>query len=69
MWTGNPYLPKTENFSIPQGQYFRGLPMKTLPRHLKILVDAFNNRHIFLIVEDPVDEDTVISKSKFPENV
>ncbi|MDR2776972.1 MAG: prepilin-type N-terminal cleavage/methylation domain-containing protein [Puniceicoccales bacterium] len=38
-------------------------------RDRKILVDAFNNRNIFLIVEDPFDEDTVISKSKFPENI
>jgi hypothetical protein len=38
-------------------------------RDRKTLVDAFNNRDIFLIVEDPFDEDTIISKSKFPENV
>ncbi|MDR1891255.1 MAG: type II secretion system GspH family protein [Puniceicoccales bacterium] len=38
-------------------------------RDRKILVDAFNNRNIFIIVEDPFDEDTIISKSKFPENV
>ncbi|MDR2432366.1 MAG: type II secretion system GspH family protein [Puniceicoccales bacterium] len=38
-------------------------------RDRKTLVDAFNNRNIFLIVEDPFDEDTVVSKSKFPENV
>jgi hypothetical protein len=38
-------------------------------RDWKILVDAFNNGNIFLIVEDPFDEDAVISKSKFPKNV
>ncbi|MDR1232816.1 MAG: prepilin-type N-terminal cleavage/methylation domain-containing protein [Puniceicoccales bacterium] len=38
-------------------------------RDRKILVDAFNNRNISLIVEDPFDEDTIISKSKFPANI
>ncbi|MDR3144514.1 MAG: type II secretion system GspH family protein [Puniceicoccales bacterium] len=33
------------------------------------LADAFNNRNIFVIVEDPFDDDTIISKRKFPEVV
>ncbi|MDR2432213.1 MAG: type II secretion system GspH family protein [Puniceicoccales bacterium] len=38
-------------------------------RNRKILADAFNNRNIFLIVEDPFDEDTVVSKSTFSQSV
>jgi prepilin-type N-terminal cleavage/methylation domain-containing protein len=35
----------------------------------RYVVDAFNNKNIFVIVENPFDQDTIISKRKFPENV
>jgi prepilin-type N-terminal cleavage/methylation domain-containing protein len=38
-------------------------------RNYTALADAFNNKNIFLIVEDPFDDDTVISKRKFPKVV
>ncbi|MDR1414055.1 MAG: type II secretion system GspH family protein [Puniceicoccales bacterium] len=38
-------------------------------RDYTAIADAFNNTRIFVIVEDPFDNDTIISKEKFPEEV
>ncbi|MDR1433148.1 MAG: prepilin-type N-terminal cleavage/methylation domain-containing protein [Puniceicoccales bacterium] len=35
----------------------------------KVLADAFNNKNIFVVVEDPFDDDMIIPKEKFPEAV
>jgi prepilin-type N-terminal cleavage/methylation domain-containing protein len=35
----------------------------------RYIADAFNNKNIFVIVEDPFDDDVSISKRKFPEIV
>jgi prepilin-type N-terminal cleavage/methylation domain-containing protein len=59
--------PKGKSFHTFANEEFFMAPDGT--RNRKILADAFNNRSIFLIVEDPFDEDTVVSKSKFPESV
>ena len=31
------------------------------------LSDAFNNKDIYIIVENPFDDDVIISKEKFPK--
>ncbi|MDR2629151.1 MAG: prepilin-type N-terminal cleavage/methylation domain-containing protein [Puniceicoccales bacterium] len=72
---GQPLSANERKFLNPKGKTFHRFADEEFfvapdgTRDRKILVDAFNNRNIFLIVEDPFDEDTVISKSKFPENV
>jgi prepilin-type N-terminal cleavage/methylation domain-containing protein len=38
-------------------------------RDRTVLADAFNNKNIFVIVEDPFDNDTIIARDKFPECV
>jgi prepilin-type N-terminal cleavage/methylation domain-containing protein len=72
---GKPLSAKERKLLNPKGKIFHRFTDEEFftasdgTQDRKILVDAFNNRNIFLIVEDPFDEDTVISKSKFPENV
>ncbi|MDR0693551.1 MAG: type II secretion system GspH family protein [Puniceicoccales bacterium] len=72
---GKPLSAKERKLLNPKGKIFHRFTDEEFfmapdgTRDRKILVDAFNNRNIFLIVEDPFDEDTIISKSKFPENV
>ena len=34
-----------------------------------VLADAFNNKNIFLIIENPFDDDVIVPKEKFPESV
>jgi hypothetical protein len=38
-------------------------------RDYNAVADAFNNRNIFIIVEDPFDDDTIISREKFPDSI
>jgi hypothetical protein len=72
---GKPLSAREKELLNPKGKTFHRFADEEFfmapdgTRDRKILVDAFNNRKIFLIVEDPFDEDTIISKSKFPESV
>jgi hypothetical protein len=66
--------PPTKELLNPKGKVFHtscdGEFFMTLSgvRDRKILTKAFNNRNIFIIIENLFDEDTIISKSKLPEN-
>ncbi|MDR2778811.1 MAG: type II secretion system GspH family protein [Puniceicoccales bacterium] len=72
---GQPLSSKEKKLLNPKGKTFHTFADAEFfmkpdgTRDRKILADAFNNKNIFVIVEDPFDEDTVVSKSKFPENV
>ncbi|MDR1401435.1 MAG: prepilin-type N-terminal cleavage/methylation domain-containing protein [Puniceicoccales bacterium] len=57
--------PKGKNFhTFGNSEFF--LKADNTRDHTSI-ADAFNNTRIFIIVEDPFDNDTIISKGKFPE--
>ncbi|MDR1595337.1 MAG: hypothetical protein LBR91_00200 [Puniceicoccales bacterium] len=59
--------PKGKSFHTFNANEFLLLPDGT--RDTSVIADAFNNKNICIIVEDPFDKDIVISKEKFPEAV
>jgi prepilin-type N-terminal cleavage/methylation domain-containing protein len=59
--------PKGKSFhSFSNGEFFK---REDGSRDYRSIVDAFNNRNIYVIVESPFDEDTTISREKFPESI
>jgi prepilin-type N-terminal cleavage/methylation domain-containing protein len=73
--SGAPLSPEDKKMLNPKGKEFHVFSddefflMEDGTHDYKYIADAFNNKNIFVIVEDPFDEDTIISKRKFPESV